>query len=132
MTLHSTSLLQNIGRSVCSPQNALLLWKGEVRPRPEPLPSLKPVFAFFFWPLQALVQSTSYGTEYLPPGTVRRRPTARHRESCKPNDQTVRMPCGTNLKLVLRHLGKPTLWPESASELYRPPLVGEVSANFCE
>jgi hypothetical protein len=26
-----------------------------------------------------------------------------------------------------------TLWPESASELYteRPPLVGEISANFC-
>jgi hypothetical protein len=24
-----------------------------------------------------------------------------------------------------------TPWPESASELHRPPLVGEVSANFC-
>jgi hypothetical protein len=26
---------------------------------------------------------------------------------------------------------KTTQWPESASELERPPLVGEVSVNFC-
>jgi hypothetical protein len=26
---------------------------------------------------------------------------------------------------------KQTLWPEFASELYRPQLVGELSVNFC-